>query len=228
MALDTSNELAYAGDRDDERSDAARWLSPLRVDPRRSAPWRPGPGSRSRWCRWSCRTRRTFPTTKREAVLRAVDELGYRPDPVARSLAERRTRTVGVVIDDLSNPWYVALLDGLRPCCTSTVCGHCSPTGARSPTPSKRCGPSGGRPRAGRHGVGVGRRPGRRTREPGTDGRRGHAGAAPVRRRPGRQRRPQAALSWRPGTCSNSATAASPTSSAKARWGACVAPATRR
>ena len=52
---------------------------------------------------------------KRQAVLKAVAELGYRPDPVARSLAERRTRTVGVVIDDLSNPWYVALLDGLRP-----------------------------------------------------------------------------------------------------------------
>ena len=53
--------------------------------------------------------------TKRRAVLKAVAELGYRPDPVARSLAERRTRTVGVVIDDLSNPWYVELLDGLRP-----------------------------------------------------------------------------------------------------------------
>lgn len=52
---------------------------------------------------------------KRRAVLKAVAELGYRPDPVARSLAERRTRTIGVVIDDLSNPWYVELLDGLRP-----------------------------------------------------------------------------------------------------------------
>ena len=52
---------------------------------------------------------------KRKAVLKAVAELGYRPDPVARSLAERRTRTIGVVIDDLSNPWYVELLDGLRP-----------------------------------------------------------------------------------------------------------------
>ena len=52
---------------------------------------------------------------KRRAVLKAVAELGYRPDPVARSLAKRRTRTVGVVIDDLSNPWYVELLDGLRP-----------------------------------------------------------------------------------------------------------------
>lgn len=53
--------------------------------------------------------------SKRQAVLKAVAELGYRPDPVARSLAERRTRTIGVVIDDLSNPWYVELLDGLRP-----------------------------------------------------------------------------------------------------------------
>jgi DNA-binding LacI/PurR family transcriptional regulator len=52
---------------------------------------------------------------KRRAVLKAVAELGYRPDPAARSLAERRTRTIGVVIDDLSNPWYVELLDGLRP-----------------------------------------------------------------------------------------------------------------
>ena len=52
---------------------------------------------------------------KRQAVLEAVAELGYRPDPVARSLAERRTRTIGVVIDDLSNPWYAPLLDGLRP-----------------------------------------------------------------------------------------------------------------
>jgi DNA-binding LacI/PurR family transcriptional regulator len=52
---------------------------------------------------------------RREAVLQAMAELGYRPDPVARSLAERRTRTVGVVIDDLTNPWYVDLLAGLRP-----------------------------------------------------------------------------------------------------------------
>lgn len=52
---------------------------------------------------------------RREAVLRAVAELGYRPDPAARSLAERRTRTVGVVVDDLHNPWFVDVLDGLRP-----------------------------------------------------------------------------------------------------------------
>ena len=52
---------------------------------------------------------------KRSAVVSAMAELGYRPHPVARSLAERRTRTIGLVLDDLSNPWYGELLDGLRP-----------------------------------------------------------------------------------------------------------------
>ena len=51
---------------------------------------------------------------KREAVLRAVRELGYRPNAAARSLSEQRTRTVGVLLHDLRNPWYVDLLDGLN------------------------------------------------------------------------------------------------------------------
>ncbi|MFI2436337.1 LacI family DNA-binding transcriptional regulator [Streptomyces sp. NPDC018693] len=51
---------------------------------------------------------------KREAVLKAVRELGYRPNAAARSLSEQRTRTIGVLLDDLRNPWYVDLLDGLN------------------------------------------------------------------------------------------------------------------
>ena len=52
---------------------------------------------------------------RRAAVLAAVEELGYRPDPTARSLARGRTRAVGLLLDDLRNPWFVDVLEGLRP-----------------------------------------------------------------------------------------------------------------
>jgi DNA-binding LacI/PurR family transcriptional regulator len=51
---------------------------------------------------------------KREAVLKAIKELGYRPNAAARTLSERRTRVVGIMLDDLRNPWYVDCLDGLN------------------------------------------------------------------------------------------------------------------
>ena len=42
----------------------------------------------------------------RARVQRAVRQLGYRPDQVARSLATRETHTVGLVVADITNPFY--------------------------------------------------------------------------------------------------------------------------
>jgi DNA-binding LacI/PurR family transcriptional regulator len=52
--------------------------------------------------------------TRREAVLRAMEELDYRPSTAAVSLAGTRTRTIGVMLDDFRNQWFVDLLTGLR------------------------------------------------------------------------------------------------------------------
>ena len=51
---------------------------------------------------------------KREAVRNAIRKLGYRRSQAASSLASNRTRTIGLVIDDFRNPWFVELLNGLR------------------------------------------------------------------------------------------------------------------
>ncbi|WP_138443120.1 LacI family DNA-binding transcriptional regulator [Sinomonas susongensis] len=51
---------------------------------------------------------------RRDAVLMAIEELGYRPSRAASALASQQTRSVGVLIDDFRNPWFVELLAGLR------------------------------------------------------------------------------------------------------------------
>lgn len=51
----------------------------------------------------------------RSAVQRAIAELGYRPNGMARSLTQRRTRAVGVIVNDLRQPWFPGLLEGLGP-----------------------------------------------------------------------------------------------------------------
>jgi LacI family transcriptional regulator len=53
------------------------------------------------------------PTT-RARVLAKVEELGYRPNAVARSLTLRRTHTLGVVIPDLMHSFFVEIVAGIE------------------------------------------------------------------------------------------------------------------
>ncbi|ASN51215.1 MULTISPECIES: LacI family DNA-binding transcriptional regulator [Sinomonas] len=50
---------------------------------------------------------------KRRAVLEAAAELGYRPNAAARAMGSARSGTVGLILDDLRNPWFVPAVEGL-------------------------------------------------------------------------------------------------------------------
>ncbi len=50
----------------------------------------------------------------RKAVLMAAAQIGYRPNAAARHLASNRTRILGAVVDDLHNPFFADMLDGIE------------------------------------------------------------------------------------------------------------------
>lgn len=58
-------------------------------------------------------TRPVLPHT-RQAVLDAVDELGYTPNTLARSLVTSRTRSIGLAVSAISNPYFTEILQGVE------------------------------------------------------------------------------------------------------------------
>ncbi|VXB34957.1 conserved hypothetical protein [Microbacterium sp. 8M] len=49
----------------------------------------------------------------RDRVLAAAEELGYRPNELARSMNTGRSRTIGVVVGDVENPYFSVALRGI-------------------------------------------------------------------------------------------------------------------
>ncbi|MCY1485509.1 Catabolite control protein A [compost metagenome] len=47
----------------------------------------------------------------RQRILAMADELGYRPNAIARSLNQRRTGIVALVVGDMANPFYAAAIE---------------------------------------------------------------------------------------------------------------------
>src|ERR1700761_8832532 len=48
----------------------------------------------------------------RARVLAAAHELGYRPNSIARSLRTKSTRTVAIIVPDITNPFFPAVVRG--------------------------------------------------------------------------------------------------------------------
>jgi LacI family transcriptional regulator len=49
-----------------------------------------------------------------ERVLAAAEQLGYRPNPIARGLKTSRSYTVGVLVPDLTNPLFPPIVRGIQ------------------------------------------------------------------------------------------------------------------
>jgi len=50
----------------------------------------------------------------RQRILQIAQEMGYRPSGVARGLATQRTRTIGLVVPDIANPFFALIARGVE------------------------------------------------------------------------------------------------------------------
>jgi LacI family transcriptional regulator len=58
-------------------------------------------------------TGRIAPAT-RARIEQAVEQLGYRPNTIARSLVTKSTETLAFLLPDITNPFYAALVSGIQ------------------------------------------------------------------------------------------------------------------
>ena len=79
-------------------------------DVARAAGVHPGTASRA----LNAETRSLVNPETARRVLGAAEELGYRPNPIARGLKTNRSYTIGVLIPDITNPLFPPILRGIE------------------------------------------------------------------------------------------------------------------
>jgi LacI family transcriptional regulator len=79
-------------------------------DVARAARVHPGTVSRA----LNAQTRNLVNEETAERVIRAAQELGYRPNPIARGLKTNRSFTVGVLVPDITNPLFPPIVRGIE------------------------------------------------------------------------------------------------------------------
>lgn len=57
---------------------------------------------------------RYIPPTTKKRIERAAQKLGYRPNQFARSLRSKRSHTVGVMVNDMTDPYCTMILRGIE------------------------------------------------------------------------------------------------------------------
>jgi LacI family transcriptional regulator len=50
----------------------------------------------------------------KQKILQTIRELNYQPNAIARSLVKRKTHTIGIIISDILNPFYTAIVRGVE------------------------------------------------------------------------------------------------------------------
>lgn len=53
-------------------------------------------------------------STTRKNVLNVIRELDYRPNALAKGLLKKKTMTIGIIIPDISNPYYAEIVRGIQ------------------------------------------------------------------------------------------------------------------
>jgi DNA-binding LacI/PurR family transcriptional regulator len=69
----------------------------------------------------------------RQRVLDAAEELGYRPNAFARSLASKRVHTIGVLVNDVTNPYFGSLYASLAKAASAVGYDILTAPGTRNP-----------------------------------------------------------------------------------------------